>query len=101
MVNLSPTFSCAFIVPFLLWMSAAHPGEKHDNYHVKKQIDARQMRAAAAKRSLDQCQATIGHQDLMARSMARRAQVLNELREKRGISISKCSLLYLNVRNAN
>jgi hypothetical protein len=66
----------------------AHPGEKHDLVQVKRQIDARGLRAAAAKRSLSSCQNSLQHRDLMQRSMARRAYALNELREKRGIATS-------------
>lgn len=88
MVNLASIVTSTVAASSLLGMVAAHPGEKHDMSHVKRQIDARQLRAAAAKRSLGQCQNSLKHRDLMGRSMARRAQVLNELRQKRGIQVS-------------
>ncbi|PSN68623.1 aromatic compound dioxygenase [Corynespora cassiicola Philippines] len=72
----------------LVGLVAAHPGEKHDMALLKRQIDARQLRAAAAKRSLSQCQDTLRHRDLMLRSMQRRAKALHSLRGKRGINAS-------------
>ena len=89
MVNFASIVSGAVAASSFLGMAAAHPGEKHDMHHVRRQIDARQMRAAAAKRSLGNCQNSLKHRELMQRSMARRAQALNELREKRGIEVSK------------
>ncbi|KAF2690896.1 aromatic compound dioxygenase [Lentithecium fluviatile CBS 122367] len=88
MVNFASIVSGAVAASSLLGMAAAHPGEHHDMSHIKRQIDARQMRAAAAKRSLSKCQNSLKHRDLMARSMARRANVMNELRQKRGIQVN-------------
>jgi len=89
MVNFALIVSGAAAASSLFGMAAAHPGEHHDMAHVKRQIDARQLHAAAAKRSLGACQNSVKHRDLMGRSMTRRSQVLNELREKRGIQVSK------------
>ena len=89
MVNFASIISGAVAASSLLGLTSAHPGEKHDMSHVKRQIDARQLRAAAAKRSLSNCQNSLKHRELMQRSMARRAQALNDLREKRGIKVSK------------
>lgn len=89
MVNFASIISGAVAASSLLGFASAHPGEKHDMSHVKRQIDARQLRAAAAKRSLSNCQNSLKHRELMQRSMARRAQALNDLREKRGIKVSK------------
>ena len=89
MVNFASTLSSALAATSLLSLAAAHPGEKHDHAHIKRQIDARQLRAAAAKQSLGACENSLKHRDLMARSVQRRANALNSLREKRGISVSK------------
>jgi hypothetical protein len=88
MVNFAPIVSGAAAAS-LLGIVVSHPGEYYDMDHIKREIDARQGHAAAAKRSLGACQNSIKHRDLMSRSTARRAHVLNELREKRGIQASK------------
>ncbi|KAK0103904.1 hypothetical protein ONS96_005012 [Cadophora gregata f. sp. sojae] len=64
----------------------AHPGEHHDHAEIKRQVKARDQMATAAKRSLDTCSSSLKHRELTARSLARRAEVLNELRQKRGIA---------------
>lgn len=51
MVKFASILSGAVVGSSLIGGAFAHPGEKHDMAHVKRQIDARQMRAAAAKRS--------------------------------------------------
>lgn len=89
MVNFVSTVSSALAATSLLSLAAAHPGEKHDHAHIKRQIDARQLRAAAAKRSLSACENSLKHRDLMVRSVQRRANALQSLREKRSISVSK------------
>ncbi|KAF2801225.1 aromatic compound dioxygenase [Melanomma pulvis-pyrius CBS 109.77] len=86
MVNFGSILGGAIAVSSLASFAVAHPGEKHDMDHVKRQIDARQLRAAAAKRSLSNCQNNLKHRELMQRSVQRRAQALNALREKRGIN---------------
>ncbi|KAJ4357797.1 uncharacterized protein N0V89_002373 [Didymosphaeria variabile] len=92
MVNFASTVSSALAAASLLSLAAAHPGEKHDHVHIKRQIDARQLRAAAAKRSLGACENSLKHRDLMARSVQRRANALDSLREKRGISVNSKKL---------
>ena len=92
MVNFASTVSSALTAILLLSAAVAHPGEKHDHAHVKRQIDARTLRTAAAKRSLSACENSLKHRDLMARSIQRRANALQSLREKRGISVSMCNL---------
>ena len=57
--------------------------------HVKRQIEARTLRAAAAKRSLANCQSGLKHRQLMERSVLCRSQALGQLREKRGINASE------------
>lgn len=83
----------AVVAAGLFASAAAHPGEHHDHHHIKREISARHVRAAAAKRSLDNCNSAAKHQALNARSYARRAQVAHELREKRGIAESECCFI--------
>jgi hypothetical protein len=90
MVNFASIFSGAIAATSLISSVVAHPGEKHDHAKIKRDIDVRGMRAAAAKRSLGACENSLKHRDLMQRSMSRRAAALNKLRQKRGISVSKC-----------
>jgi hypothetical protein len=94
MVNFVSIIGGAIAVSSLAGFAVAHPGEHHDMNHVKRQIDARGLRAAAAKRSLSNCQNNLKHRELMQRSVQRRAQALNTLREKRGINGSKLFTLY-------
>ncbi|KAF2108121.1 putative GPI anchored dioxygenase [Lophiotrema nucula] len=86
MVNFVSILSSTLAASSLAGLVASHPGEKHDMAHVKREIDVRQMRAAAAKRSLGQCQSNLKHRQLMQRSVERRSKNLQTLREKRGIA---------------
>ena len=86
MVKFTSILSGAVAASSLIGGAVAHPGEKHDMAHVKRQIDVRQLRAAAAKRSLDSCQDSLEHRSLMQRSHARRSEALSALRQKRGIN---------------
>jgi protocatechuate 3,4-dioxygenase beta subunit len=86
MVGFASILSGAVAVACLIGGAVAHPGERHDMAHVKRQIDARQLRAAAAKRSLESCQNSLQHRLLMQRSHARRSDALSALRQKRGLS---------------
>ncbi|KAF2134973.1 GPI anchored dioxygenase-like protein [Dothidotthia symphoricarpi CBS 119687] len=86
MVNFVSILSGAVAATSLISTVAAHPGEHHDHAQIKREIDIRQMRAAAAKRSLETCQGSLRHRDLMARSVARRSNALNKLRQKRNIA---------------
>jgi protocatechuate 3,4-dioxygenase beta subunit len=86
MVNFASILSGTLAASLLIGGAIAHPGEKHDMAHVKRQIDARQLRAAAAKRSLENCQGSLQHRSLMQRSHARRSEALSALRQKRGLS---------------
>ncbi|KAH7081251.1 Intradiol ring-cleavage dioxygenase [Paraphoma chrysanthemicola] len=88
MVNFASIFSGAIAATSLIASVAAHPGEKHDHAKIKREIDVRSMRAAAAKRSLGACESSLKHRDLLQRSMTRRAAALNKLRQKRGISVN-------------
>ncbi|KAF3011104.1 hypothetical protein E8E13_011344 [Curvularia kusanoi] len=85
MVNFATIVSSAIAASSLVGSVSAHPGEKHDLMHVKRQIDARQLRATAAKRSLESCQDSLEHRSLMQRSHIRRSEALKDLRNKRSI----------------
>lgn len=86
MVNFASIFSSAVVASSLIGSAVAHPGEKHDMTHVKRQIDIRQLRAVAAKRSLENCQDSLQHRSLMQRSHTRRSEALSALRQKRSIN---------------
>ncbi|CAG8049148.1 unnamed protein product [Penicillium nalgiovense] len=64
----------------------AHPGEKHDPHVVKREIHARDVMAAHAKRSLNACENSFHARELNKRSIARRSQTVKKLRQKRGIT---------------
>lgn len=65
--------------------AVAHPGEQHDHDAIKRSIDRRELLSEHTSRSISQCAGSLKHRELMARSVARRAQKVQELREKRGI----------------
>ncbi|KAK5788158.1 hypothetical protein VI817_009116 [Penicillium citrinum] len=64
----------------------AHPGEKHDPHTLKRDIHARDVMAAAGKRSLGGCESTLQARELAKRNVARRAHTVQKLRQKRGIT---------------
>ncbi|TVY43143.1 hypothetical protein LSUB1_G001313 [Lachnellula subtilissima] len=63
----------------------AHPGEHHDAHVVRREIAARNQMASAAKRSIDSCSGSLKHREVNARSVARRANIAREIRQKRNI----------------
>ncbi|TKA22554.1 hypothetical protein B0A50_08124 [Salinomyces thailandicus] len=67
----------------LISSTVAHPGDTHD----EKLHEAMRNHASAfkAKRALDACASNPETQALQARNIARRSQVAQELRQKRGI----------------
>ena len=73
----------------LVGSTVAHPGEYHDSRVLKREIAARNQLASTGKRSLDACAGSLQHRELNARSVVRRAKVVQELRAKRGIVSSK------------
>ena len=91
MVNLALVLTSAAAATSLFSTIIAHPGETHDHAKIKREIEVRGLRAAAAKRSLAGCQDTLKHRSLMQRSEERRANTLDELRRKRGITASMLS----------
>ncbi|EYE95305.1 intradiol ring-cleavage dioxygenase [Aspergillus ruber CBS 135680] len=64
----------------------AHPGEKHDPHVLKREIHARDAFAHMGKRALDSCSTSLGARQLNKKNVQRRADRVNALREKRGIS---------------
>lgn len=91
MVNLASILTSAAAATSLFSTVLAHPGEAHDHAKIKREIEARGLRAAAAKRSLAGCQDTLKHRSLMQRSEERRANTMDELRRKHGITASMLS----------
>jgi hypothetical protein len=71
----------------LLGFSVAHPGEHHDHEAIERSIRQREILAKNTHRSLDGCTQNDNHKGLMERSIARRAEQLNMLRQKRGLEV--------------
>jgi hypothetical protein len=83
----------AVVAACLAGSAVAHPGEHHDHAAVKRQVKARDQMASAAKRSIDSCSNSLKHREVAARSVARRAEVARELRQRRNIKSSKRGIL--------
>jgi protocatechuate 3,4-dioxygenase beta subunit len=73
------------VVAALAGFAAAHPGEKHDVHHMKREILARDNAARLGARSLAACGNSAHAQALKTRSIQRRADTVKSIREKRGI----------------
>lgn len=71
----------------LLGLAAAHPGEHHDHAAIEHSVRQRESLAKHTRRSVDNCAGTADHKALMARSIARRADQLDKLRQKRGLEV--------------
>lgn len=71
----------------LLGLSAAHPGEHHDHEAIEHSVRQREVLAKHTRRSLDKCTQSADHKALMERSIARRADQLEKLRQKRGLEV--------------
>jgi hypothetical protein len=69
----------------LVSLASAHPGEKHDHQKIKRQIQARDTIANLGQRSLNACSSSLHARELKARSISRRAQKVEKLRERLGI----------------
>ncbi|KAH8674127.1 Intradiol ring-cleavage dioxygenase [Xylariales sp. PMI_506] len=65
--------------------ATAHPGEKHSDHHMKREITARDNAARVGARSLSSCSNAAHSQALKTRSIQRRAETVKNLRQKRGI----------------
>ncbi|KAH8671114.1 Intradiol ring-cleavage dioxygenase [Xylariales sp. PMI_506] len=68
--------------------AVAHPGEAHDEHHMKREIVARDNAARLGARSLGACSNSARAQAVKARSIQRRADAVKNLRQKRGINTS-------------
>ncbi|KAJ5926113.1 hypothetical protein N7516_007886 [Penicillium verrucosum] len=86
MVQLSKFLTVA--AAFLVAPAIAHPGEKHDPHVLKNEIHTRDAMAAHAKRSLNACESSPAAHQLNKRSIARRSNTVQNLRQKRGITSS-------------
>ncbi|WYZ42531.1 hypothetical protein EsH8_VI_000230 [Colletotrichum jinshuiense] len=64
---------------------SAHPGEHHSHDHMKRNIQLRDNVAAIGQRSLNSCSNTAGAQAMKKRAVERRAQKVNEIRQKKGL----------------
>lgn len=63
----------------------AHPGEQHTNEDIRREIEARDIHAAHGARSLAQCSNSATARRLKQRSVQRRADKVQAIREARGI----------------
>lgn len=72
----------------LAGLVASHPGETHDASEMEHQILARNQIASVTKKSLDACMGSVEAQQLRSRNVVRRANIAEELRQKRGITTS-------------
>lgn len=66
----------------------AHPGEQHSKEHIRREIEARDLNAALGARALSQCSSSASARRLKQRSVKRRAETVNALREARGIKVN-------------
>ncbi|KAH8892673.1 aromatic compound dioxygenase [Thozetella sp. PMI_491] len=79
-------FSGAAVLAVLAGLAAAHPGESHSSSHMKRELSARDANARLGSRALASCGNSAAAQELKARSIARRAQAVQKLRQKRGVT---------------
>lgn len=79
----------------LVASAIAHPGEKHNPAKLKRDLAIRDAHAQLGARSLEQCSNSAGAQALKQRSIQRRADTVQALREKRGIKKTKRDLTAL------
>lgn len=63
----------------------AHPGEKHSNDHIKRDIEVRDIHAAIGARALAQCSNSAIARRSKQRAVQRRADKVQAIREARGI----------------
>jgi hypothetical protein len=71
----------------LLGVSMAHPGEHHDHEAIERSVRQREALARNTRRSLDGCAQNVEHKALTERSIARREDQLDKLRQKRGLEV--------------
>lgn len=66
-------------------VALAHPGEHHDNEHIRREIEVRDLTAAHGARALSQCANSATARRMKQRSVQRRADIVEKLRAERGI----------------
>lgn len=76
-------------VAALVGYATAHPGEKHDAEHMKREITARDNHAQVGARALGTCSNSADALALKKRSVQRRADAVKNQRKKRGITARK------------
>ncbi len=81
--------ACAVAAACLAGSVVAHPGEHHDPAAIRREVAARNQMAHAAKRSINSCSSSVKAREVAARSVARRAEVARDLRQKRNIQSCK------------
>ncbi len=69
--------------------AVAHPGEKHNAGHMKRELAARDVAAQVGARSLAACSNKPHARALNQRSVTRRAQKVSDIRKQRGIATGK------------
>ncbi|KAG9505061.1 hypothetical protein J7337_002027 [Fusarium musae] len=82
MVSFKSLASAGFV---LAGLASAHPGEKHDHQKIKRQIQTRDAIANLGQRSLNACSGSLHARELKVRSIARRAEKVEQLRKRLGI----------------
>lgn len=78
-------FSKATVGLTLVVGALAHPGEHHDNEHIRREIEVRDLHAAIGARALSQCSNSATSRRTKQRSVQRRDETVKALREARGI----------------
>lgn len=73
----------------LLSFTAAHPGEHHDKLAILKEMKERGVEAAAQLNSFSKCADSEESRARQERAMERRAAIVQQLREERGLVDSK------------
>jgi hypothetical protein len=67
----------------------AHPGEHHDKLEVLKEMKERGIEAMKQQASISKCANSEESQARQERALQRRAQIVQQLREERGLLDSK------------
>jgi hypothetical protein len=93
LISISSVFGIMVVISKLasaaaIWASftVAHPGETHSAEHIKREIAARDYAAGIGARSLGACGGSASAQEMRARAVWRRADKVQTLRQKRGIT---------------
>jgi len=78
-----------FVAVILACLALAHPREKHDPAHLKREIATQKAWATHGKRTLNNCARSESARALQARNIKRRELKTRELRENLAQSGSK------------